>query len=522
MSLSECSILRRPDRIQLLTGGFRSLKATYLQDQSDVSVSFVPSEAGLKVLVSGTDTPIAFIKCRWELHFPIGTRFLGDAVERAYGNPQYEGMRPERIMPWYFAAAYKNEQAGFGVKVRPDAFVNWQADPSGVTLWLDLRCGTRGYCLNGETLCAAELVEHHSEETDNFAFLSAFCDKMADHPLLPGKPVYGFNNWYYAYGKITADGVLADTKLLGSLTDGIENRPYMVIDDGWQQEATVGCDTNEQFPDMAGLVRSMKAENVRPGIWIRPLKPKAAEFTDLRSQGCPAYLDPSRDEVLSVVAADMERITGEWGFELVKHDYSTFDIFGKYFFDPDAQMSRADWSLANPMTNAQAIKRLYQTIYEHSNGAVLIGCNCVAHLGCGYFHIHRSGDDTSGRDWERTRYMGINTLAFRLCQHKRFFEVDADCVGCTGDGALTWEMASRFLELLIDSKTALFVSIAPKLVTGEVRAQLHNAFVKASKQEGSFKPLDLTETTMPTRYEVDGIVKEYCFDDTMGAGIAIQ
>ncbi|PYT32182.1 MAG: hypothetical protein DMG58_10690 [Acidobacteria bacterium] len=36
---------------------------------------------------------------------------------------------------------------------------------------------------------------------------------------------------------------------------------------------------------------------------------------------------------------------------------------------------------------------------------------------------------TSGRDWNRTRRMGVNTLAFRGVQHGAFFATDADCVG---------------------------------------------------------------------------------------------
>lgn len=519
------SILRNPDRVQLMYGGFRNQNTVYLSEQTDVSICFEQTASGMKILVTGTDTPITFIKCRWNTRFPIGSRFLGDALERAYGTLRYEGMRPERVMPWYCAVYYKEENLGFGVKVRPNSFVNWQTDPSGVTLWLDLRCGTEGFSLHGNTICAAELVEYRAKG-DVYDFLHEFCARMTDHPVLPNQPVYGFNNWYYAYGNISADGVLADAKLLSSLTERLDNRPFMVIDDGWQkggmQESTVECRTNEKFPDMKALADAIKALHVRPGVWIRPMKPTADRFTNLRHEAYSEYFDPSMDEVLDIIAADMEKLTGEWGYELIKHDYTTFDIFGDFFFHPTIQMSTHKFALRNPMTNAQAVKRLYQTIFDHSNGAIIIGCNCISHLGCGYFHLHRSGDDTSGTEWERTRYMGVNTLAFRLCQHKNFFEIDADCVGCSGTTDYTWSEASRFLELLSDSNTPLFVSIEPTLVTDEVRAQLKAAFAKASRQQGVFKPLDLTETAMPTRYKVDRSIKEYCFDDAMGAAQPIQ
>lgn len=65
-------------------------------------------------------------------------------------------------------------------------------------------------------------------------------------------------------------------------------------------------------------------------------------------------------------------------------------------------------------------------------GALILGCNTIGHLGAGYMHINRTVDDTSGKCWERTRRIGINSLAFRLSQHRKFYEIDTDCVGIGG------------------------------------------------------------------------------------------
>ena len=43
--------------------------------------------------------------------------------------------------------------------------------------------------------------------------------------------------------------------------------------------------------------------------------------------------------------------------------------------------------------------------------------------------INRTGDDTSGLQWERTRQIGINALAFRLPQNGSFYATGADCAG---------------------------------------------------------------------------------------------
>ncbi|MGB7593765.1 MAG: hypothetical protein WCD04_07760 [Terriglobia bacterium] len=66
-----------------------------------------------------------------------------------------------------------------------------------------------------------------------------------------------------------------------------------------------------------------------------------------------------------------------------------------------------------------------------------------------------TGDDNSGCVWDRTRRMGINTLAFRLPQHDAFFVQDADCMGISA--ATPWEANRHWLDLLAHSGTALFV-----------------------------------------------------------------
>lgn len=48
-------------------------------------------------------------------------------------------------------------------------------------------------------------------------------------------------------------------------------------------------------------------------------------------------------------------------------------------------------------------------------------------------HLNRTGDDTSGREWERTRKYGANALAFRMLHHEAFFLADADCIGIMGE-----------------------------------------------------------------------------------------
>lgn len=97
-----------------------------------------------------------------------------------------------------------------------------------------------------------------------------------------------------------------------------------------------------------------------------------------------------------------------------------------------AELTEGGWHFADrTLTNAEIILRLYRTLRAAAGDTLLLGCNTVGHLGAGLFEIQRTGDDTSGRVWERTRRMGVNTLAFRLPQHGTFFASDPDCAAHT-------------------------------------------------------------------------------------------
>ena len=127
------------------------------------------------------------------------------------------------------------------------------------------------------------------------------------------------------------------------------------------------------------------------------------------------------------------------------------------------------WAFANrSRTTAEIIVDHYRSIREAAgDDAVVIGCNTIGHLSASIFEASRIGDDTSGRQWDRVRKMGVNTLAFRMPQHGAFYAVDADCVGQTTTGAIPWELNRQWLDLVARSGTPLFVSFKRDSVTPE-------------------------------------------------------
>jgi alpha-galactosidase len=336
--------------------------------------------------------------------------------------------------------------------------------------------------------------------------------------------VYGSNDWYWAYGKNSAETVLTDAKHIAELSPAGENRPFAVIDDGWQPQRgkdKVGVGTwdrgNEKFPDMPGLAAQIRQAGARAGIWIRPLQAMADAPDAWRMPRDRAFLDPTVPEVRRKVGDDIARLRG-WGYELIKHDYTTYDIFGRWGFQMGAAMTRDGWTFAAgpSRTTAEVVDELYATIRQSAGDSLVIGCNTVSHLSAGHFEICRVGDDTSGTEWSRTRKMGVNTLAFRGPQHGAFYVADADCVGVTN--AIPWAENRQWLDLLARSGTMLFVSLAPDALGTEQRRDLKDALSLAAVHHPLGEPLDWQHTVYPTRWRLMGRERTYDWVGENGAG----
>lgn len=483
----------------------------------------VEIDAQNRVMVSALTSEVRFIALRWNGKWPRGARLMGDTFERSYGDLRWRGLETENILSWYFLVHSGSGNEGYGVKVCPDALCFWVPDNDGLTLWLDVRNGGSGVILSGRTITAAELVCASTSDTNAFNFHKRFCKMMSIAPLLPGRPVYGGNNWCYAYGDSSAAKIIKDAEIIRDAAEGIENRPFMVIDDGWQElsrssyahaEGRPYERGNTLFPDMPGLAVEMKSMGVRPGIWMRPLKTAEKYISkSLLLEGRPYTMDASQDEVMELVSEDISRLV-KWGYELIKYDYVVRDVLGE-LFNTFAAIKSKGWHFANRgVTSAEILKNLSRVIHEAAGEAILIGCNVAGHLAVGHIHLHRSGDDTSGREYTRSIKMGINTLAFRAAQNRVFFSTDADCVCITNK--IPWDKNRQLLELYSKSGTPLFVSVQPEVLDGEIRTALKTAFVHASKQSHQIEPVDWLDTALPEEYLIDGEKHSYRWTEQTG------
>ena len=286
-----------------------------------------------------------------------------------------------------------------------------------------------------------------------FAITQRLCRAMAQGTTVPARRgaaptdvIYGSNDWYYAYGQNTHDGILRDADLVASLAPAGGIKPFTVIDDGYQDQA--------RFPSLSRLASAIRDRNVIPGLWIRPLRaaPTTAKnlllpdsrFERSASERAALAYDPTIPEALHAVASVAAEAC-EWGFELIKHDFTTWELFGQWGSQMGASPTRGNWHFNDStLTNAEIVTALYRQLRAACGpDRIILGCNTVGHLSVGLFDASRTGDDVSGKEWERTRRTGVNTLAFRSPQHKVFYSIDADCVAITPDVPWSMSLVSR-------------------------------------------------------------------------------
>lgn len=484
---------------------------------------------GCTLSVRATQCAVRRIELVWDWEFPADARVLGDQWERGYGQLGWRRPDPDAVMPWYFLAWTEEKTHCFGVKTEPNALCWWQTDGQQVSLFADISCGNAQVCLDGQELPVCEVVmETYAEDPCEAA--CRFCHRMCPAPRMPAGPVYGGNDWYCNYGDSSYEKIITHTRRIVECSPENGPRPYMVIDDGWElchhpehseKEFFNGgpwryC--NRNFGDMKKLAAEITRIGAIPGIWFRPLwtTEKFPERYILKYREMKYTLDPSVPEVLEIVRQDVACLRN-WGYRLIKHDFSTFDLFGKWGNDPKAFPDMDITFADRTKTTAQIIRTLYQTIREAAGEDVLIiGCNTLSHLSAGIFEIQRTGDDTSGLEWERTKTMGINTLAFRMCQHGAFYACDADCVGITRH--ISWETNRKWLDVLSKSGTPLFVSIGEDAYSDRVKADIRSAFARAAVNLTPSRPLDWMESGTPTRWQSAFGTESYDWEETPADG----
>lgn len=516
-----------PFRVQVETeGGWQTLESSsggvWGKGDIQVRLAAIDDNSASVELVSPTQKPLE-VQLAWKQTKPLdGVRILCDHWERSYGDLEWRGMIAERPLPWYFVMHDGSMSAAAGVKVQPGAFCSWRVNPARIELHCDVRSGNRPLALGNRALKLATVVRYVGDTFESpYQVATSLCKRLSTSPRVHEQPLYGFNDWYYQYTKCTAASTLRDADLLGKLTQGLSNRPFCVIDAGWQvnswtggpHEPTSGKDFKEY--GMARLAADIRKRNVKPGIWVRLTNTKdatglVAATTHRKGDDDGILLDPSHETNRENFRSNMKKLVHEWGYDLIKVDFSGYDIMGKWGFQMGTHANSKETLqfVKDGLTTAEVMMDFYRDLRSGAgDSATILGCNTFGHLGAGIFDIQRTADDTSGQSWEPNRKMGVNTLAFRACQQGSFFEVDGDCVGITE--AVPWNLNKQWLDLVARSGTALFVSPDPRAMNDKTLPVLKEALERASQRQDTGEPLDWQETTTPGKWLFGGEVVTY-------------
>lgn len=492
----------------------------------DIVVSLKHGKGVLSASVQSPTQLLNNVRLQWKHNTSATTKCLVDHWERTYGDVSWQSPAAGKKMPWYFIQHDDAAANCFGVKTGAATICNWTINDKNLQLTLDTRNGGTGVQLGRRTLHAADIIITKSKEGEPlFATAQRFCRLMCDKPLLPKQPVYGINDWYFAYGNNSFQLILEHTNLLADLVTDTNNIPFSVIDAGWAQYspylpndggwAEDFSKPNDKFKDMHAMAEGIKKLGMRPGLWTRFLCGKHDEAPPLLLPAIPGKDNPKNPVLDPSIEDNLERVRHnlflykQWGYQLVKHDYTTYDILGKWGFDMNDDITTKGWRFNdNTKTTAEITLNLYKTIREAAGDMYIIGCNTFSHLSAGLFEMNRIGDDTSGKEWARTRKMGVNTMAFRMPQHNHFYAVDGDCVGLTKD--IAWSKNNQWMQLLAESSAPLFISAQPDAVGTEQKQFIKQCFTQAAKKQPVGEPLDWLTNQWPEKWKLNG--REVMFD----------
>ncbi len=252
-----------------------------------------------------------------------------------------------------------------------------------------------------------------------------FGRKRSEHP-----PV-GWCSWYAGYfADITEAEVLKNLDH-AALIPGLK---YFQIDDGWESKvgtATLGMPDHDsaKFPrGMQWLTGAIRAKGAKPGLWIRPFK-GWGDSANVPDWARGSTLDISHPDARTWLSQLTRRLVKEWGYEYLKFDFMTYDLYGCWGMELPENRGRLGKVANDTITNITAYRLALEALREGAGEeCFLLGCNVLLAPAFGVVDGMRIGDDVSSAHWERTVLMGAKSVAPLQFLHGNVWWNDPDCM----------------------------------------------------------------------------------------------
>src|SRR6185436_4841478 len=125
-------LLRQPDEVLVETATDRrslSRGGSGSWTTTGISVRVTEGPSSLHLELESPTVAIKRIALRWSARLDDVKLILGDAWERGYGDLEWRGFVPDRVMPWYFATSDGQRTHAYGVRTDANALCFWQIDP---------------------------------------------------------------------------------------------------------------------------------------------------------------------------------------------------------------------------------------------------------------------------------------------------------------------------------------------------------------------------------------------------------
>ncbi|MEO7769343.1 MAG: hypothetical protein ABIS01_18060, partial [Ferruginibacter sp.] len=204
-SSANAFLMGLPDEVWIGSGKNRfSLSSIDKLKWTNRGITVVIKQDGIQqaIYVQSSTQQLNNVQLKWKLAASSNTKCLGDDWERTYGDTSWESIGVTKKMPWYFLQYDGKNTHCFGVKTGAASICYWQITNREVQLTMDTRSGGVGVQLGGRKLHAASIITAKSNAGETpFKTGQRFCKMMCDAPRLAKQPVYGINDWYFAYGK---------------------------------------------------------------------------------------------------------------------------------------------------------------------------------------------------------------------------------------------------------------------------------------------------------------------------------